>query len=109
MSVPSCSLFANACVKVSRVYSFFRGASIEVKRSESTHVLSHINARKSTGLKERVNESVSVRIPNERAVARRGVISTLIFINKLAIKDDVAEYSGRRKATSAETGLSELW
>ena len=96
-------------MNVSSVSLFLRGASIEVNSLESTHVFNHISARKSTGLKERVNERVSVRIPNERAVARRGVISTFMFMKRLAIKDDVAEYSGRKKATSAETGLSELW
>ena len=56
-----------------------------------------------------MNESVSVRRPNDSAVAKRGVISKLMFMRRFAINDEVAEYSGRRKATSAVTALSEVW
>ena len=55
-----------------------------------------------------MNERVSVRRPNDSAVAKRGVISKLMFMRRFAINDEVAEYSGRRNATSADTALSDV-
>ena len=56
-------------MKIERTFWVLGGLSNERNNSSSIHALSQDKALRSTALNERVNPSVSVRIPNASAVA----------------------------------------
>ena len=99
----------NASVNDSSASTERGGISIERNISLSTQAFIHSSARMSTALKSLVKPSVSVLMPNARAVATLAVISKSLSINKDATIDEVDEYSELTIAISAVTGSSTEW